>query len=63
MELGLFVAWVVLAFVVGIIAEKKRRSAVGWTVLALLFTPIVLLVVLALPSAASREQLTESEQP
>lgn len=43
--------WLIGAAVVGIIAASRGRSAMGWSVLALLFSPVIgLILALALPS-------------
>lgn len=34
----------------GMLAAKKRRSTPGWVLLALLLTPLAILILLALPS-------------
>ena len=51
MEIFLF--WVVLSVVVGIIASSRGRSGVGWFFVAVLFSPLIaFILVVALPSRA-----------
>lgn len=46
-----FILWVGLAIVVGVAANKRRRSGIGWFLLALLISPLIAgLLVLALGS-------------
>ncbi len=47
--LTIFVLWVVLAVVAGIVANNKNRSSVIWALLCFFLTPILLLILLALP--------------
>jgi hypothetical protein len=42
--------WIILAIVGAIVANNKGRSGVGWFFLCLLLTPVVILVLLALPT-------------
>jgi hypothetical protein len=44
------VVWIVLAFVGAIVASNRGRSGAGWFFLCLLLTPLMLLVLLALPT-------------
>jgi len=47
--------WIVLAIVGAIVANNKGRSGVGWFFLCLLLTPLVILVLLALPTLKRTE--------
>ena len=44
-----FVLYLVCAIVAAVVARKKGRSQIGWFVLSLLLTPLMVLVLLALP--------------
>ena len=46
---GGFGLWLILMIVTGVLASRRDRSVIGWLLLALIFTPIVILVLLALP--------------
>jgi hypothetical protein len=46
----ILIIWVVLAIVGAIVASNKGRSGAGWFFLCLLLTPVVILILLALPS-------------
>jgi hypothetical protein len=45
----LLVIWIILAIVGAIVASNKGRSGAGWFFLCLLLTPVVILILLALP--------------
>jgi hypothetical protein len=47
------VAWIVLAIVGAIVASNKGRSGAGWFFICLLLTPLMILVLLALPTRKS----------
>src|SRR4029434_10900065 len=44
--MGIFVAWIVFCFVAGIVAASRDRNPVGWFFLALVFSPLVAIVLL-----------------
>lgn len=46
---GGFGLWLILMIVTGVLASRRGRSVIGWLLLALIFTPIVLLILLVLP--------------
>ncbi len=46
---GGFGLWLILMIVTGVVASRRGRSVIGWLLLALIFTPIVLLILLVLP--------------
>ena len=47
--------WVICAIVAAIVAGKKNRNGAGWFFAALFLTPLMLLIILALPAAAGTE--------
>jgi hypothetical protein len=49
------VIWIVLAIVGAIVASHKGRSGVGWFFLCALLTPLVILILLALPTLKATE--------
>jgi hypothetical protein len=52
------VCWFVLAIVVGVAAGGRRRSGVGWFALALILSPIIVGLLLAiLPDLRTHEML------
>jgi len=42
--------WIVIAIVGAIVANNKGRSGLGWFLLCLILTPLMVLVLLALPA-------------
>ncbi len=48
--------YIAFAFVAAVVAKKKGRSEKGWAIASLLLTPLVLLVLLALPVTGGDEQ-------
>jgi hypothetical protein len=44
--MGIFVAWIVFCFVAGIVAASRDRNPVGWFFVALVFSPLVAIVLL-----------------
>jgi hypothetical protein len=46
---GGFGLWLVMMIVTGALASRRGRSVIGWLLLALIFTPVVLLILLVLP--------------
>ncbi|WP_205215733.1 zinc ribbon domain-containing protein [Azospirillum brasilense] len=46
----IIVVWIILAIVAGVLARRKGRSVPGWVALALLLTPLTILILLALPN-------------
>ncbi len=46
---GGFGLWLILMIVTGVVASRRGRSVIGWLLLALIFTPVVLLILLVLP--------------
>lgn len=57
-SLLVFLAWIVLAFLVGHLAGEKGRSKTAWTLLALLVSPVivVLFLLVAGPNPAGPHQ-------
>jgi hypothetical protein len=54
------VCWFVLAIVVGVAAVGRRRSSVGWFVLALILSPLIAGLLLAiLPELRTHDMLKE----
>jgi len=51
LTLILFSIWLMIAVAAGRIAAAKRRSAIGWGLLAFFFGPLGLLVVAVMPAA------------
>lgn len=47
--------WFIGAIVAGILASRKNRSVGGWVIGSLLLTPLIVLILLALPSSTSEE--------
>ena len=48
--MGLFLTiWIIGAIVAGILASRKNRSVSGWVLGSLLLTPLIVLILLALP--------------
>jgi hypothetical protein len=45
--------WIVLAVVGAIVASNKGRSGAGWFFICLLLTPLMILILLALPTRKS----------
>lgn len=51
-----FIGWFVFSVVVGVIASSRGRSGIGWTLLALLLSPLIIgLLVIVLPSKRARD--------
>jgi hypothetical protein len=46
---GGFGLWLILMIVTGALASRRGRSVVGWLLLALILTPVVIVVLLVLP--------------
>ena len=46
---GGFGLWLILMIVTGVVASRRGRSVVVWLLLALIFNPIVILILLVLP--------------
>ena len=51
----LILGWIICPIIAGIVAGKKNRSGVGWVLLTLLLSPLLLLVLLVLDPIHSRE--------
>ncbi len=49
-------SWVILALVVAIVASTRGRSGIGWFFIALLISPIISLIVLAIIGRAAEPQ-------
>lgn len=47
--MGIFLLWVVCAGFSAFVAKQKNRDSVGWFFLGLLFGPIALLALAAIP--------------
>lgn len=45
---GFVVAWVIFIVLAGVLAANKRRNVVGWIGLVMFFSPLVILILLAL---------------
>lgn len=57
MILGVLSIWIVAAVLAGVIANNKNRSAGGWVVSTLFLTPLMVLILLALPSLTKEEKV------
>jgi hypothetical protein len=54
------IIWVVLAFVIGVAAQRRDRSGFGWFLLAILLSPLIVGILLAvLPDLYTRSLLEE----
>lgn len=47
--LFVFTIWVIAAILAGVIASNKNRSVGGWVIGSILLTPLIILILLALP--------------
>ena len=47
------VIWIIGAIVAGVVSSNKGRSVLGWILGSVLLTPLIVLVLLALPSLTS----------
>lgn len=47
------IVWIVCVILTMVVANRKNRSVLGWGLLAILVAPIVVLILLALPSLHS----------
>jgi hypothetical protein len=65
--MGIFIIWLVFAFLVGIAASSRGRSGAGWFLLAVIISPLIaILFVLALPNLKHQEllaRLAKTEPP
>jgi hypothetical protein len=62
--MGIFIIWLVLAFLVGIAASSRGRSGAGWFLLAVIISPLIaILFVLALPNLKHQELLARLAKP
>jgi formate hydrogenlyase subunit 3/multisubunit Na+/H+ antiporter MnhD subunit len=52
----IIVIYVAFALVAAVVAKSKGRSEAGWAIASLLLTPLVILVLLALPVTGGDEQ-------
>jgi hypothetical protein len=58
--MGIFIGWLIFAFVVAIAASGRSRSGVGWFLLSILLSPLVgLILVLVLPNSRQEQLLTK----
>lgn len=57
-----FLVWAFFALLVGLVAARRGRNGIGWFLLALLFSPILMgiLVLVLGPTAASLPQKDEA---
>lgn len=46
----LLIVWIIGGILAGVIASSKGRNALGWVLLAVLLTPLAVLVLLVLPN-------------
>jgi len=46
----LVVAYIICLIVVGVVADNKNRSVVGWIVLSILISPLLALILVAVLS-------------
>jgi hypothetical protein len=54
------IIWFVLAFVIGVAADRRSRSGFGWFLLAILLSPLIAGILLAvLPDLYMRSLLEE----
>lgn len=42
----MFIAWLVLSVIVGVVAQMKNRSIFGWILLSLIISPLISVVLL-----------------
>ncbi|UIB81324.1 hypothetical protein [Flyfo podovirus Tbat2_2] len=42
----MFIAWLVLSVIVGVVAQLKNRSIFGWILLSLIISPLISVVLL-----------------
>lgn len=42
----MFIAWLVLSVIVGVVAQLKNRSIFGWILLSLFISPLISVVLL-----------------
>ncbi len=55
MEIVIILGWLVLAFAAGAYADRLGRSAAGWAIFSILFSPLIgFIVLLAIGSAQKR---------
>lgn len=59
MGVSFAIAWLVLAIVIGSLATNKGRSAFGWFLLALVISPLIAGILLALV----KDRLAEKDRP
>lgn len=60
----LFLFWILLAIIIGVVASKKGRSGLGYFTLSILFSPIIsllILLILTLNSGDSKNKDTTEE--
>lgn len=62
--MGIFLLWLILAFVVGAVASSNGRSFVGYLLLSLLLSPLIGLIVLLISSINSpaHKQVAQQSQ-
>jgi hypothetical protein len=58
--LGLLILWIVIAITASIVASRKGRSRTGWFFLCLLLTPLIILILLALPARGVQRSPAEA---
>ena len=51
------IIWGIFAIVAGVIASNKKRSVFGWALLSIVLTPLVILILLALPPVKREEMV------
>lgn len=56
------VIWIIGALVAGVIGDRKGRHGGLWALGALLFSPLMALVVLALPSLKGKQERAAAER-
>lgn len=52
-----FVLWIIFAIVVGALANKRGRSAVGWFFLALIISPLISCIILLCIKDIAKEEI------
>jgi hypothetical protein len=62
-ELAIFFFWIVATVVVAIIARSRGRSGFAWFLLALFFSPLLMLVLVLALGHRRREPVAQQQTP
>jgi len=61
--MSLLIIWGVMALLVGIVADRRGRSGLGWALLALVFSPLLaILFLLVMRNVAADEERRRQEE-